>query len=583
MASAGPSLHALGTLIGRIKLIVTRLSKAVTPNPPPPQGEDPLDEPCEESGSVIGCENQTLGESVAVSGTPLRLHYRSDRTPGRKATYTLDIPLSGATVPATLKAIDLIVSVAGRQFMQSFSAAINQRYTFTWDGRDAYGRLCRGSSRSPFASATSTGRLSSSRARRSSRAFANLSRSGVVVSGDVNRQEIIFWKEWQSSLGPWDARTAGLGGWTLSGHHAYDPAGKVLHLGDGGRRSARSLPDVITTVAGDGTFCFSGPCGDGGLATKAQLTVADIIAIGPDGSVYIPDRDGSRIRRVRPDGIITTIVGGSGGGYSGDGGPASAAKVASPQGVAIGPDGSLYIADTGNNRIRRVGLDGIITTVAGNGTTGTGGGSQNPPGDGGPATQAEVFQPRFITVGPDGSLYIAAPAYRRIRQVSPDGVIRTLAGTGQLCVVSTSCGDGGLASQATFASPNGIALGPDGSLYIADTNGGRIRRIGPDGRSSTVAGRIPSSSGFAGDGGPATNALFNNLKTVAVGPDGSLYTADENNNRVRQVGPGGIITTIAGTGASTIGGIFSGGDGGPATQAAILAPGHAIVGPDGGL
>ena len=417
----------------------------------------------------------------------------------------------------------------------------------------------------------------------SSRAFANLSRSGVVVSGDVNRQEIIFWKEWQSSLGPWDARTAGLGGWTLSGHHAYDPAGKVLHLGDGGRRSARSLPDVITTVAGDGTFCFSGPCGDGGLATKAQLTVADIIAIGPDGSVYIPDRDGSRIRRVRPDGIITTIVGGSGGGYSGDGGPASAAKVASPQGVAIGPDGSLYIADTGNNRIRRVGLDGIITTVAGNGTTGTGGGSQNPPGDGGPATQAEVFQPRFITVGPDGSLYIAAPAYRRIRQVSPDGVIRTLAGTGQLCVVSTSCGDGGLASQATFASPNGIALGPDGSLYIADTNGGRIRRIGPDGRSSTVAGRIPSSSGFAGDGGPATNALFNNLKTVAVGPDGSLYTADENNNRVRQVGPGGIITTIAGTGASTIGGIFSGGDGGPATQAAILAPGHAIVGPDGGL
>ena len=162
--------------------------------------------------------------------------------------------------------------------------------------------------------------------------------------------------------------------------------------------------------------------------------------------------------------------------------------------------------------------------------------------------------------------------------MSPDGVIRTLAGTGQLCVVSTSCGDGGLASQATFVTPNGIALGPDGSLYIADTNGGRIRRIGPDGRSSTVAGRIPSSNGFAGDGGPATNALFNVPMTVAVGPDGSLYIADENNRRVRRVGSDGIITTVVGNALGTVSG-----DGGPATQAGLTNFDHALVGPDGGL
>ena len=148
----------------------------------------------------------------------------------------------GAAVPATLQRIDLIVSVVGRQVMQSFSAAINQRTTFTWDGRDAYERLVQGQQPVSVRIGYVYGAIKLQPGEGSSRAFANLSRSGVIVSGDVNRQEIIFWKEWQDSLGPWDARAAELGGWTLSGHHAYDPAGKVLHLGDGGRRSARSLP-----------------------------------------------------------------------------------------------------------------------------------------------------------------------------------------------------------------------------------------------------------------------------------------------------------------------------------------------------
>ena len=551
------------------------------PNQPPPQGDDPLNQQNEECGSVIGCESQTLGESVSVSGTPSRLHYRSDRTPGRKAAYTLSIPLSGATLPGTLKRIDLVVSVAGRQFMQSFPAAINQRTTFTWDGRDAYGRPVQGQRPVSVRIGYVYGAVKLQPGENVSRVFGLLSFSGLPVSANYARQEIAFWQDWRSSIGPWDARAAGLGGWALSVHHTYDPAGNVLYLGDGSRRSARSLPDAIATVAGDGTFCFGGSCGDGGPATKAQLTVADTIAIGADGSIYIPDRDGSRIRRVAPNGIITTIVGGSGGGFSGDGGPASTAKVSQPEGVAIGPDGSLYIADTQNNRIRRVGLDGIVTTVAGDGTGNTGQFS-SPPGNGGPATQAQVSSPRWITVGPDSSLYITDQSYNRIRKVSPDGVITTLAGTGGRCFSSDSCGDGGQAAQATFGSTNGIALGPDGSLYIAEADyTNRIRRIGPDGRISRVAGRITAADprGFAGDGGPATDALFNVPRTVAVGPDGSLYIADENNGRVRRVGPEGIITTVAGKGYQ---GGFSG-DGGPATQAGLTNFNHALVGPDGSL
>ena len=134
-----------------------------------------------------------------------------------------------------------------------------------------------------------------------------------------------------------------MGGWSLSPHHIYDPAAQVLYQGDGTRRDAQALGRIITTVAGDGNFCFAGfgSCGDGGPATKAQLTGAYHIALGPDGSLYIPDRDNSRVRRVGPDGIITTVVGTGGCGFSGDGGPATQAKVCQPFGVTVGPDGSL--------------------------------------------------------------------------------------------------------------------------------------------------------------------------------------------------------------------------------------------------
>ena len=261
------------------------------------------------------------------------------------------------------------------------------------------------------------------------------------------------------------------------------------------------------------------------------------VAVGPDGSLYIADFVSDCIRRLGPDGIITTIVGSCGEygayrGYSGDGGPAIQAQLAGPAGVAVGPDGSLYIVDSGNNRIRRVGPDGIINTVAGRGEQGFG-------GDGGPATQAQLAFPFDVAVGPDGSLYIADSGNSRIRRVGPDGIITTVAGPGSrspYCGSGYSGGgdDGGPATQAELCSPNGVAVGPDGSLYIADTLYNRIRRVGLDGIITNIANGT-EWYGYSGDGGPATQAHLAGPRKVAVGPDGSLYIADTGNNRIRRV------------------------------------------------
>jgi sugar lactone lactonase YvrE len=320
--------------------------------------------------------------------------------------------------------------------------------------------------------------------------------------------------------------------------------------------------EPISTVAGNGAGGYSG---DHGPATQAELSFHSGVAVGADGSLYIADTNNQRVRRVGPDGIITTVAGNGTAGYGGDGGPAQQAQLSFPEGILVGADGSLYIADTGNQRVRRVGPDGVITTVAGNGTAGYG-------GDTGPAPQARLNLPDGVALGPDGSLYIADPGNERVRRVGPDGVIRTVAGNG----TGGFSGDGGPATQAQLHGPAGIAVGPDGSLYIADKGNQRVRRVGPDGVISTVAGS--GTAGYGGDGGPAQQAQLFGPTGVAVGADGSLYIADEFNTRVRRVGPDGVITTVAGNGTAGYAG-----DHGPATQAELAFPTGVAVGPDGSL
>jgi RHS repeat-associated protein len=525
---------------------------AVTPNQPIPDPDPSVPNPSCRTGSVVECEHQVLRESIGVTGTPFSLNYASHRVPGRKAAYTLTIPLIGASVPPNLKRIDLDIQVAGRRFRHSVGPAAQQSYAFTWDGNDAYGRAVSGTvpatirigyvyplvyqvPRSDCGNCVgdagpSFGLISGIR-------FSNL----TILRG---QSEGTLWQQTQKRLG---ILRAPLGGWSVSNYHAYDPWGKILYKGDGTRRDGQSaLSAVITTVAGTGV---PGSGGDGGPATKAQLNSPFGLAAAPDGSLYIADAIAARIRRVDREGIITTVAGTGSAGFSGDGGLATQAQLNSPRDVAVGLDGSLYIADTGNRRIRRIAPDQIITTIAGSGEEGS-------TGDWGPATRARFFSPQAVAVAPDGSVYVADSAISFIRRIGPDGVITHVAGVSG----SGFPGDGGPAPLGRLSSPLGIDVAPDGSLYIADLGFHRVARVGPDGILTTVAGI--GNAAFNGDGLPARQTGVH-PGGVTVAPDGTTYITDIN-NRIRFIDADGIVTTIAGTGANG----FTG-DGGWATQAAL--------------
>ena len=464
--------------------------------------------------------------------------------------------------------IFLTIEVAGQRLSKEFTPAPNLTYAFTWDGLDGYGRELQGEHPVNILIGYYHDLCYEPPAPSDPSFSLPTSGSGGSSWGIQTCTDVILWQQQRSTvMGYWDSRAEHLGAWTLDAHHAYDLRGKVLQMGDGTRRSMAPLGQVITGVAGQGS---SGSSGDAMPASEAYLNSPNGLVVGADGSVYIADSANHRIRRIGLDNIITTVAGNGVAGYSGDGGLATAAQLNYPLDVAFGPDGSLYIADSGNYRIRKVTPLGIITTVAG---VGTGGFSA----DGKPATEVHLNSPYGIAVGPDGSLYIAEFYGHRVRRVGPEGIITTVAGTG----AGGFGGDGGLATGTQLNNPLGLAVGGDGSLYIADKSNQRIRRVGIDGTITTVAGN--GSSGHGGDGGPANQAQLHNINRIAVGPDGSLYIADSNYGffdytrgmYVRRVRPDGIMTTVAG---SDIWG--DGGDGGSASQARFGAIEGVAIGPD---
>jgi hypothetical protein len=319
------------------------------------------------------------------------------------------------------------------------------------------------------------------------------------------------------------------------------PTGGFLITDRENNRVRRVWPDgIITTVAGSGPIgaANGGFSGDGGPAVEAQLNFIHDAAPTPEGGFLISDLKNQRVRYVSPAGTINTVAG-SGpfgcfceGGFSGDGGPASAARLANPHGLAVNSDGSYLIADTDNNRVRRVATDGTISTVAGSGPVGNGNGSFA--GDGGPATSARLNRPFEVAPTPDGGFLIADTGNQVIRRVAPDGTITTVAG---LPGSSGFSGDGGPATAGRLSAPHGIAALSDGGILIADKNNQRVRWVAPDGTISTVAGSGPTgdaSGSYGGDGGLATQALLNRPKSVAATPDGFLI-ADESNDRIRFV------------------------------------------------
>jgi uncharacterized protein (TIGR03437 family) len=335
---------------------------------------------------------------------------------------------------------------------------------------------------------------------------------------------------------------------------AVDSAGNLYIADYGNNRIRRVSNGVITTVAGGGTSRV----GDGGPATSAQLASPQSVAMDSAGNLYI--NDGGYIREVS-DGVITTVAGIGTQGFSGDSGPANSAELSSPGGVAVDSAGNVYIADTGNNRIRKI-SNGVMSTVAGNGTEGYS-------GDDGPATSAQLYYPSEVAVDAAGNLYITDSGNNRIRKVS-NGVITTVAGSG----AAGFAGDNGPATSAQLYYPGGIAVDAAGSLYITDIGSNRIRKVS-NGVITTVAGN--QTKGFSGDGGPAS-AQLNQPGGVAVDSAGIVYIADFLNQRIRKVADG-VITTVAGSGSLTGVGFVGGfsGDNGPAASALLNGPSAVTV------
>ncbi len=289
---------------------------------------------------------------------------------------------------------------------------------------------------------------------------------------------------------------------------------------------------TITTIAGNTTHGYTG---DGGPATSAELNAPVCVAVDGAGNVFIGDATSNVVRRVSTGGTITTYAGTGTAGFSGDGGPATAATLQHPNGCAVDAAGNLYIADTGNSAVRRVtAATGVINTVAGIGLAGFA-------GDGGVATAAVLNNPYGVAVDTSGNVYIADTSNQRIRKVT-GGIITTIAGNG----VAAYGGDGGAATAGSLYNPEGLVVSSAGDVYVAEEGNSVVRKIAAGGTLTTIAGN--DIYGFGGDGSSATSAHLDGPAAVALGPGGLVFFADSGNDRIRRVNADGTIQTVAGSG-----------------------------------
>jgi YD repeat-containing protein len=520
--------------------------------PPNPNGEVAIDEQKNEEddcqkqiSSFVEARSRVLHEDIPIPGTKLTLHYAINRVPGY--FYRITVPASGVTVPGSLKRIIARVKVAGRVYTQIIGPLTNQSAEFGWDGNDHLGRPVIGST-TAHVDVGFVYDIVYLEPQDLSRAFNQPGRDETAVIG---RMEITLWKRNDVDITVPSISAQGSGviadGWTLSAHHQVNLMDlSTLHKGDG--TQTKNNTAIVDTMAGNGTNGYSG---DGGSATEAQVTQPYSVYLDAEGNLYIADFGNHCIRKVDTEGIITTIAGNGTQGYSGDGGPANEATLYRPSGVTEDAAGNIYIADSYNHRVRKVDKSDIITTMAGTGTQGYS-------GDEGLATEASLNHPYEVAVDASGNLYISDSWNQCIRKVDTDGIITTVAGNGNYGY----SGDGGPATDAQFAFPRGIAVDLEGNLYIADHNNQRVRKVDNSGIINTVAGN--GTQGYSGDGGLATEASIDSPRGLAVDSAGNLYIADFRNRVVRKVNTKGIISTMAGKTDSEF---TYGGDGGPATEA----------------
>ena len=388
---------------------------------------------------------------------------------------------------------------------------------------------------------------------------------------------------------------------------AVDHLGNI-YIADAGANRIRRVDGAgtIESIAGTGEFGWDG---DGGPATSATLTAMSGLAADQNGNLYIADTWADRIRKIDSDGTISAVAGTGEKGRSGDGGPAIEARLQRPRGVVLDGSGNIYIADTENHLVRRVDASGTITTFAGTGDAGYA-------GDGGPATDAQLHEPRAVAIDPAGNVFIAESRNRTVRKVDPAGIITTVAGTGPRGRGRVT----GIGTEVRMTRPEALAVGRFGDVYIADEWAHRILRLDAEGMVTVVVGlgqreffsprdvavdaegnayvvfasthrviKVDASGivtpfagtgrfGFSGDGGLAVEARLAFPAGVATDDRGNVYIADTSNHRIRMVDSRGRIETIAGTGVRGFGG-----DSGPATSASFYYPADVAAGVDGSL
>lgn len=499
---------------------------------------------CKAEGSIIECERQVLMEEVVVHGASFGLRYSSARQPGYGRQ--LSIPLVGATVPERLTKVELRVQVAGREFSASYTPAPNLAHVFSWDGRDRVGRLLNGRQRVGAAIGYTYPIVYQQTDR------FGYNGNGTPITGSRDRGEVTIWKNWVGEIGAVNAQYAGLGGWTVDVHHMLDPDTGRVYLGNGGGIEVPDEYSELVTVAGTGSAGFTG---DGEPATQAQINlngnaVNSNLVVSADGTIYFSDSANDRVRRIGPDGVINTIAGG--GEALGDGGLATLAKLDEPSAIAMGSDGNLYVADSLQHRIRKIALEtGEISTVAGTGEASFS-------GDLGDPAYATLNKPTGITIAADGTMFIADSFNNRIRRIR-DGVITTVA--------------------EGLNYPTGVAVAADGSVYISNYSANQIAKLSTSGE-VTVAVGTGSSDGTPpyGDGGPALNAQVLHPDGVAIGSDGLLYFVDTEHHLVRRVNAQGNVESLVGTGIAG----YSG-DSLPASRSRLFRPRGFTIAPDGSI
>jgi RHS repeat-associated protein len=520
------------------------------------------------SGSIIECEAQVLRESLPVTGTPFTLSYSSARVEGRKDVRVIRVALTGGSVSTSLRSIRVDVHVVGRNFFhEDRDKSPNRTIEFEWDGKDGFGRPVQGKTQF-FGSVSYEYPLVVAAPNVVPAAFAaGPGESSVSIAGPrqmagvyipyVNDPTGMVTRWWQTDVevtgGNWDARGAGLGGWTVDVHHFYDYRGQVLQMGDGTRRSAKAMGPVIRTIAGNGEVGSESP--DGVPATQTSLAFPQAVAVDETGTVTIAD--GGRVRRVNKlTGIITTVAGG-GSDSPRNNAPARSVSM-QPSDVAIGSGGTLYIADEGAGFVWRL-EGGILKTVAGLGDGAPD--PEHPPANGKNARHVNLA-PSGIAIGPDGSLYIADQTLERVLRVGNDGTILTIAqipgaarvdvsplgvifvagfgnevtrilpsGNRKQIIAPELTDTGGYGVSA--APPYGLAVRGE-SIYSAHSASDNIIRsaIEGDERIVTIAG---GGEVELVDGSFASAGFLNSPRDVAVGPDGRVYIAESGAAKVRVI------------------------------------------------